>query len=154
MVAVGTQGENLGEGGRFGGHGGLDRAVALVPLILRAPHGAGAGRIRGTATGADLLPTLMRVLGLEPIEGLDGVPFPTESADAPRVAVCEANDAEEVGLFSGDLAWVRCIEVVSSLGDRGTAQGRVAATNLFSRVDGRWRMVLHHGSPIAVDLDD
>ena len=107
VVAVGTQGENLGEGGRFGGHGGLDRAVALVPLILRAPHGAGAGRIRGTATGADLLPTLMRVLGLEPIEGLDGVPFPTESADAPRVAVCEANDAEEVGLFSGDLAWVR-----------------------------------------------
>ena len=56
--------------------------------------------------------------------------------------------------LAGDLAWVRCIEVVSSLGDRGTAQGRVAATNLFSRVDGRWRMVLHHGSPIAVDLDD
>ena len=27
--------------------------------------------------------------------------------------------------------------------------GTVAAVNMFRRIDGRWRMVLHHGSPVA-----
>jgi hypothetical protein len=25
----------------------------------------------------------------------------------------------------------------------------VAAVNVFRHIDGRWRMVLHHGSPVA-----
>jgi hypothetical protein len=25
----------------------------------------------------------------------------------------------------------------------------VAAVNIFRRVDGHWRMILHHGSPVA-----
>lgn len=51
-------------------------------------------------------------------------------------------------VVEGDLAWVRCIEVVSSLSDRGPAQGKVAATNLFRREHGVWKLVLHHGSPM------
>jgi hypothetical protein len=27
--------------------------------------------------------------------------------------------------------------------------GTVAAVNMFRRVDGRWLMVLHHGSPVV-----
>ena len=27
--------------------------------------------------------------------------------------------------------------------------GRVAAVNVFVHDEGRWRMVLHHGSPVA-----
>lgn len=53
-----------------------------------------------------------------------------------------------IAVVDESLAWVRCIEVVSSLSDRGPAQGRVAATNLFRREDGVWKMILHHGSPM------
>jgi len=46
----------------------------------------------------------------------------------------------------GDTAWVTVDE--NLLGDQGGTA--VAALNLFSRADGRWRMVVHHGSPIHV----
>jgi ketosteroid isomerase-like protein len=67
---------------------------------------------------------------------------------------------EEV-VVAGDAAWVTLYENIlqevpgipgvpdeegrhRTLGD-----ARVAATNVFVRVDGRWRMVVHHGSPVA-----
>ncbi|HEX6420087.1 MAG TPA: nuclear transport factor 2 family protein [Acidimicrobiales bacterium] len=46
---------------------------------------------------------------------------------------------------AGDVAWVTVDENLIS--DRIGAT--VAAVNLFRRVDGRWRMILHHGSPVA-----
>ncbi len=46
----------------------------------------------------------------------------------------------------GDVAWVVCDE---NLLDGPTA-GTVAAINVFARgVDGRWRLMAHHGSPVA-----
>jgi ketosteroid isomerase-like protein len=43
----------------------------------------------------------------------------------------------------GELAWVVCVERVSS----GTDRGAVLATNVLRRgADGRWRLVHHHGS--------
>ena len=67
---------------------------------------------------------------------------------------------EEV-VVTGDAAWVTLYENIlqevpgvrgvpgeeshqQSLGD-----ARVAATNVFLQVQGRWRMVVHHGSPVA-----
>ena len=44
----------------------------------------------------------------------------------------------------GDVAWVTCDE---NLVDGG-ATGTIAATNVFRRVDGAWRMAIHHGSPV------
>ena len=45
----------------------------------------------------------------------------------------------------GDLAWVTLEENIVDAGATGT----VAATNVFARhADGRWLMVLHHGSPV------
>jgi len=41
----------------------------------------------------------------------------------------------------GDWAWVVCVEVLPG--------GVLAATNLFVREEGRWRMVHHHASPMA-----
>ena len=46
---------------------------------------------------------------------------------------------------AGDVAWVTCDENI--LGDG--AGGTVAALNLFVRTAGDWRMVGHHGSPVA-----
>ena len=45
-----------------------------------------------------------------------------------------------------DTAWVTVDE--NLLGDQGGTA--VAALNLFARTDGRWRLVVHHGSPIHV----
>lgn len=44
----------------------------------------------------------------------------------------------------GDLAWVTCNE---NLIDGGATQA-VAATNVFARSAGGWRLVHHHGSPV------
>ena len=48
-------------------------------------------------------------------------------------------------LVHGDVAWVTCDE---NLIDAGNAQS-VAATNIFARSADGWRLVHHHGSPIA-----
>lgn len=45
----------------------------------------------------------------------------------------------------GDVAWVTVDE--NLIGDQ--VSGTVAAVNVYRRIDGRWRMVLHHGSPVA-----
>ena len=47
--------------------------------------------------------------------------------------------------IEGDLAWVTLEE---NLVDTG-ATGTVAATNMFARTGGEWRMIIHHGSPIV-----
>ena len=52
------------------------------------------------------------------------------------------NDAAVV---TGDVAWVTLDE---NLVDRA-ATGTIAATNLFVRSGGDWRLVLHHGSPVG-----
>jgi ketosteroid isomerase-like protein len=51
-------------------------------------------------------------------------------------------------VVAGSVAWVTVDE--NLLGDQGG--GTVAALNLFARDgdDGRWRMVVHQGSPVAV----
>ncbi|MGH9035514.1 MAG: nuclear transport factor 2 family protein [Acidimicrobiia bacterium] len=57
---------------------------------------------------------------------------------------------EEEVVVVGDAAWVTLFENILQEAE-GAALGdaRVAATNVFVRVDGRWRMVVHHGSPVA-----
>jgi len=46
----------------------------------------------------------------------------------------------------GDTAVVTCAENV--LAGAELSAGKVLATNVFRRVDGEWRMVLHHASPV------
>lgn len=45
----------------------------------------------------------------------------------------------------GDVAWVTLDENLVY----GGATGTIAATNIYARVDGAWRMVAHHGSPVS-----
>lgn len=44
----------------------------------------------------------------------------------------------------GDLAWVTLDENLV----QGGATGTVAATNIYVQVDGSWKLVAHHGSPV------
>ncbi|MSP63790.1 MAG: DUF4440 domain-containing protein [Myxococcales bacterium] len=55
--------------------------------------------------------------------------------------------ADEQIEVRGDLAWVVCVEKLSSRAGGGGGSGEVLATNVFRREDGRWRLVHHHGSP-------
>jgi ketosteroid isomerase-like protein len=49
--------------------------------------------------------------------------------------------------WRGDMAWVVCYENVS-LQAEGTVQiSQMIATNVFERIEGRWRMVIHHAAP-------
>jgi ketosteroid isomerase-like protein len=49
-----------------------------------------------------------------------------------------------------DTAWVTCAEniLAGGAGAPEIQDAKVLATNVFRRADGRWRMVLHHGSPV------
>lgn len=53
-----------------------------------------------------------------------------------------------------DVAWVVCTENITSHTLDGISRGRVEATNVFERRDGRWLLVHHHGSPVATSGDD
>jgi len=73
IVVVGDHGED------FGQHGEPTHALFAydttlrVPLLVRAPDGAGAGVRRADPVSvADVHPTLLQALGLEPSPGVDG----------------------------------------------------------------------------------
>ena len=52
-------------------------------------------------------------------------------------------------VLDGTVGRVHCRENIYSLADGRQIHSQVAATNLFVRRGGAWKMVLHHGSPIA-----
>jgi ketosteroid isomerase-like protein len=47
------------------------------------------------------------------------------------------------------VAWVTCVERISSAGPGGRGTADVAATNVFVLGAEGWRMVLHHASPLV-----
>src|SRR3989442_1616145 len=49
---------------------------------------------------------------------------------------------------AGDVAWVLCMENITSSTDGEGQESRVLATNLYERQQGRWLMIHHHGSPV------
>ena len=57
-------------------------------------------------------------------------------------------------MVSGDMATVNCIEIIISPGTDGEpfTSSHAVATNAFVLVEGRWRMWLHHASPVMVDM--
>ena len=52
-------------------------------------------------------------------------------------------------IVSEDLAWIACQENLFSISTSGVQLSKVHATNLFKQVDGEWKMVLHHASPVG-----
>jgi ketosteroid isomerase-like protein len=49
-----------------------------------------------------------------------------------------------------DTAWVTCAEniLTGGTGESEVEDAKVLATNVFRRAGGRWRLVMHHGSPV------
>jgi uncharacterized protein (TIGR02246 family) len=56
--------------------------------------------------------------------------------------------------LSNDVAWVACTETISLMMEEGLAAAAAQATNIFRQTDGRWRMILHHASPIPFEPQD
>jgi ketosteroid isomerase-like protein len=56
--------------------------------------------------------------------------------------------------ISGDLAEVVVEENLTQRGYDGIIRSTVLATNVFERAGDQWKMVLHHGSPVAMPRDD
>lgn len=71
------------------------------------------------------------------------------SSDAMSIAA-----GNERVQFSGDVAWVTCTETISLMTEEGLAAAAAQATNIFRRINGRWRMILHHASPIPFNTQD
>lgn len=52
---------------------------------------------------------------------------------------------EDVRIYATDTyGYVTCIEVIEA----SETQGRIAATNIFEKQKGKWRIIHHHGSPL------
>jgi len=81
IVVVGTHGMGFGEAGLFLDHGTLTEVDLHVPLIVRpAERGlpgtarwARGSRVRAVASLVDLAPTLLDMVGFEPVNTMQGV---------------------------------------------------------------------------------
>lgn len=51
-------------------------------------------------------------------------------------------------VLSDGLAWVSCQENLFSIHMAGVQTSQVHATNLFQKMDGRWKMILHHAASV------
>lgn len=49
---------------------------------------------------------------------------------------------------AGDMAWVICVENITSQQSDEPQQARVLATNIFERIGDEWLMIHHHGSTV------
>lgn len=89
---------------------------------------------------ADRLPVVCVHPGWDVLVGRDRVIASWDgilsSPSSPEVS-CDRAEAHVLG----EVALVTCHEVLPG--------GRLAATNVFAREDGRWRMVHHQATPIA-----
>ena len=47
-----------------------------------------------------------------------------------------------------DIAWVICTENITSRVEENAQKSRVIATNLYERIEGSWKIIHHHGSPL------
>ncbi len=50
--------------------------------------------------------------------------------------------------IAGGVAWVHCVEQVTSSFETGFSTARVQATNIYVERGDDWRLVHHHASPI------
>jgi arylsulfatase A-like enzyme len=73
VVAIGDHGEGRSEHGELTHGLFVYQSVLRVPFIIRAPMAAAKGRrVKTAVSSADLMPTLLDLLGLDPINEVDG----------------------------------------------------------------------------------
>lgn len=92
IALVGDHGEGLGDHSEMQHGVFLYRSTLHVPLILKLPGGLHGGtRIAAPVGLVDLAPSLLKLAGVSPPDGLDGRPLPLSAAaaDPTRVVYAE-----------------------------------------------------------------
>ena len=93
--------------------------------------------------------------GREAIFGYERIRESWTAIFAATDSMTIAQRGERVTL-AGDVSWVNCTEIISMMTEEGLASAAAQATNIFRRSstggggedDKRWRMIVHHASPI------
>lgn len=105
VVVTADHGESLVEHDVYFGHGVLWEDVVRVPLLVKLPHGRGAGtRVEGAAQLVDLYPTLAELAGVELAgRGLHG---------RSLLAACDGRALEPVATYcESGLMEQECVEL-------------------------------------------
>ena len=58
------------------------------------------------------------------------------------------------GYATESLAWVTCTENITTFSEAEMMVAAAQSTNVFQFVDGQWKMVIHHASPIPATVID
>ncbi len=101
VILTSDHGEAFGEYGSFD-HMTCYENIAHVPLLVRLPDAPAGTRVPGFVYGADLMPTILGLAGLEPPDGLDGrslLPALRDGAPTPHefiVTDCNALVAQRM----------------------------------------------------------
>lgn len=111
IVVTNDHGEELGERGKFGHGHSLYQEMIRAPLLMHFPPIFDAGaRIDEIVESVDITPTLLEVLGIEPMRGADGqsfLPLVTgEPVSHPRYAITEFLDGRRAARV-GNYAYMR-----------------------------------------------
>jgi arylsulfatase A-like enzyme len=103
IVFTSDHGEELVERGWLGHLHGLHEELVHVPLLIKWPRSQHAGkRVTETYQHIDILPTVLRALGLRP--RLDAEGFPHSASAAAYFELKAGADAQEMGQSSTDFA--------------------------------------------------
>jgi arylsulfatase A-like enzyme len=140
IVVASDHGEAFMEHGVIGHAKDLHGEVARVPLIIALPDAAGGVVVRQQVANIDIWPTLLDVLGVQPLAAADGrslVPLILAAASG-----AESGGLSDRSLFAElDTRWAG-----------PTDQEPVAVTSV---IDGGYRLIrrsAHPGKPLLFDL--
>jgi ketosteroid isomerase-like protein len=84
--------------------------------------------------------------GWEVIRGFDGVIQSWENifAGSENLEI----KLSDIKVIDGGMVWVSCQENLFAMSTSGVQVSKVHATNLFEKIEGQWKMVLHHASSV------
>lgn len=91
--------------------------------------------------------------GREALIGYERIRESWEVIFAGANSMSIASGSERITV-AGEIAWVSCVETISLMMEGGLAAAAAQATNIFRRTSGRWRMIVHHASPIPFMTQD
>ncbi len=123
LVVISDHGEELWDHDTHGhGHRNVHRELTRIPFVLHWPAGLPAGtRVDGLVRGIDVLPTLVDLAGLPPVEGASGRSVSAaidSSVDVPQTYVLVDRAKELV-----DVAGARSTEMLYVSDPRGQRTG-------------------------------
>jgi arylsulfatase A-like enzyme len=66
-----------------GDHGGIQRAAQLIPIVF-AGAGLSGRDLRAPVRSVDIMPTVLRAMGIHPTHPMDGIAYPLPTRSTRR----------------------------------------------------------------------